>query len=70
MDLNAQIARVSAIRKRQSQIADMVHKHAATLVTLDEELCELLSAIVTDHGQRAGASDDVVAASVEPKIKR
>ncbi len=70
MDINAQIACVSAIRKRQSQIADIMHNHAATLVVLDAELCELLTSIVTDHGVNVGASDDIVASSVEPKIKR
>lgn len=60
MDVNAKIARVEALRRKQA-------KHVAALADIEAELCPLLCELLSDHGPANGVGDDVISAASAPK---
>jgi len=60
MKINATIARIEALRRRQA-------KHVARLAEIEKELCPLLSAVLCEHGPTNGVDENVMAAASAPK---
>lgn len=60
MDVNAKIARVEALRRKQA-------KHVAALADIEAELCPLLRDLLNAHGPANGVDDAVTAMANEPK---
>jgi len=60
MKINATIARIEVLRRRQA-------KHVARLAEIEKELCPLMSAILKEHGPTNGITSRVMAAASEPK---
>lgn len=60
MNINATIARIEALRRRQA-------KHVARLAEIETELCPLLSAVLCEHGPTNGVDENVMAAASAPK---
>ena len=65
--MDAKITRIAEIRQRQHLLNAKIAKHAAELVDLHKEECELLSGLLATQGAAAGVSTATVAAASQPK---
>lgn len=58
---------IAKIRHRQAAIIRNMHRQMAQLVTLDAELCELMTAAAHDANRAGLISDDIMPTVVRPK---